>query len=99
MNIYWKTVAAGQGKKYPTRACATRAKLNKMRYICEFWCVSLHKGSYFHRFHSMKLLNYQHFGFTQFSYKELSGISQVVSKATPCFGEADVYKTFGNWVF
>jgi hypothetical protein len=52
-----KIVGGGEGKrKYPARPCkmcASHMKQSETRYICKF-CVLLHKGSCFEKYHSVK---------------------------------------------
>jgi hypothetical protein len=53
-----KIVGGGQGKKkYPVRqckVCSANKKQSETRYICEFCVVSLHKGSCFEKYHTLK---------------------------------------------
>jgi len=53
-----KIVVGGEGKKkYPARQCkmcAAHKKHSETGYICKFYVIPLHKGSYFEKYHSVK---------------------------------------------
>jgi hypothetical protein len=52
-----KLLDGGEGKKYPARqckGCKEHMEQSETTYICKFCIVTLHKGSCFEKYHSLK---------------------------------------------
>lgn len=95
-----KIAVSSQAKTYSARQCtfcAIHKTHSEMRYICKFCHVLLYKCSCFERFHSWGTTGFPtcrcHTIQLQSNLLEL----QNVSKVTPCIGELNVCKIFGNW--